>query len=289
MILRIDPSIPLVWRTPTSMQLGVDRVIAVFDPVEAWQERAIALLQRGVPRGGLEVLLAERAEIDDGMLGALLERISPAIERQAPPVARPTIVGSGPLAEALGWAIGGDARESTRDAAAARGVSCGGDGPVIVVSDWTARPDELGHWLRRDRAHLPVVASDGGILVGPYVLPGVAPCAHCVYAHRRDADPAWTAIAIQLLDRPAPAIDRVRCVEAAGFVARLLRRAVDDPASVAGRIWRLGFDDASVTERRAEPHPECLCSAPQESGWALGPAPAAHRSPTTASASAWPA
>jgi hypothetical protein len=33
MILRLDPRFPMVWRTPTSVQLGIDPPLVILDPV----------------------------------------------------------------------------------------------------------------------------------------------------------------------------------------------------------------------------------------------------------------
>ena len=55
----------------------------------------------------------------------------------------------------------------------------------------------------RDVPHLAVVFDDDGARVGPLVEPGAGPCLRCLDLGRRDADPAWPAIAAQLAGRPA--------------------------------------------------------------------------------------
>ena len=55
MTLRLDPRRPIVWRTPHSLQIGVDPVLAVLDDVSEGDARLIDALAVGVPRSGLEI------------------------------------------------------------------------------------------------------------------------------------------------------------------------------------------------------------------------------------------
>ena len=58
MVLRLDPRLPLLWRTPSSLQFGVDDPPVVLEAVSAAEERMIAALRVGVSRSGLEMISA---------------------------------------------------------------------------------------------------------------------------------------------------------------------------------------------------------------------------------------
>src|SRR3954462_11769222 len=60
MVLALDPRIPRVWRTPHSIQFGVDEPALVLDGVSAADERMLVALAAGVTVEGLPPV-AERA------------------------------------------------------------------------------------------------------------------------------------------------------------------------------------------------------------------------------------
>ena len=261
MVLKLADGIPLVWRTPDSVQLGVDPRRVILDRVDAPVERLLAALAGGISRTGFD-MMARAAGLDpDG----LHERLRPAlaVDESAVPVG---VRGSGALADEL--------RQQLGDAANPR--------LVVLVADWVVAPEDHGAWLRRDIPHLPVVIGDGGIEVGPLVVPGSGPCLYCVHLARADADPAWPAIATQLWGRPAPRPTRTAIAEAAAFAARRIRDAAPAPAAAHGTSWRLDARDGAVSERVWGRHPRCRCAAPPESDWA----PAADRADPHATSSA---
>ena len=52
MVLRLDPQLPVVWRTPTSIQFGVTRPSVVLHDLDLAGEKMIAALTAGVSRSG---------------------------------------------------------------------------------------------------------------------------------------------------------------------------------------------------------------------------------------------
>src|SRR5690606_14921394 len=139
----------------------------------------------------------------------LLARLAPALlperpavpERPAPPGDRVLVAGSGPIAAAIAEVL----RERGLLAPAAE------ERPAlaVLVADWVLAPDAAATGLRRDVAHLPVVASDRSVVVGPFVDPGRGPCVHCLQLAHRDDDPAWPAIASQLWGSTPPPRSRL--------------------------------------------------------------------------------
>lgn len=240
MVLKLDPRHPLVWRTPESLQIGIDPPLVRLEHVSELQERMLAALAVGVSRPGLE-MIGHRDEAD-----ALLRLIVQALhepERAAEHAV--AIVGTGRIVDVLGEALAGLRRDQQQPDVA------------VLVNDYVTPPSLHGSWLRRDIPHLPVVVTDGGVTVGPIVEPGDGPCLLCLELHRRDADPSWPAIATQLLGRAATP-PPVLVWEAAALAARLvLNRLESGPATaVSTRI------DAATGVRTTtgwEPHPECGC------------------------------
>ena len=73
-------------------------------------------------------------------------------------------------------------------------------GPEVVVVVF----DEVADSLRTIRlmvegvAHLVVTVREGGIVVGPFVVPGQTPCITCLDVHRTELDPTWPQVRSQL-------------------------------------------------------------------------------------------
>jgi bacteriocin biosynthesis cyclodehydratase domain-containing protein len=258
MVLRLSPDVPVVWRNPFDVQLGVDDVRLVLRDVSPGQERLLAALTSGVSEAGY-AMIAKSASVEtadaDALLAALATDLVFPAAAEAPRVG---VLGAGPVATGLAALLADPAASGPPDFA-------------ILVADWVVSPADHGAWLRRDIPHLPVVLGDGGATIGPFVEPGVGPCLHCVHRTRADADPAWPAIATQLWGRPAPTLDPLTVAELVAFAARRIRQRVArgaTPVAVeSAPSWRLAAADGSVSERFWSRHPECLCAAPQESDW----------------------
>src|SRR4051794_1844403 len=104
MILRLDPRHPVVWRTPTSLQVGIDPPLVTLKDVTELQERLIAALVVGVSEPGLTMIARGDGAVRDAVVAAL----GPALETAATVNARTVaIVGVGPLVDALAHALGG--------------------------------------------------------------------------------------------------------------------------------------------------------------------------------------
>lgn len=130
------------------------------------------------------------------------------------------------------------------------------DGPEVdrVITD---------HLLRDDQPHLLVRSLGDGAWVGPLVLPGQTSCLRCADLTRRDADPEWPIVLVQLsrLRLPVPGLltGWAASVAAAQALAFLGGRVPE----AAGATLELTAD--LRTELRAWPsHRECGC------GWAVG-------------------
>lgn len=274
MTLRLDPALPLVWRSPTELQIGASRPVLVLrDPGEL-ENAVLALLQRGAGRDALHAIVSTLG-IPAARLDALLELLSPALREESasgsagmagaddPPIV--AIDDAEPrLARAVATALGA---LGIRPVLASHGPER--PAAVVLAAAWVVPPAAHVRWLRRDVPHLPVVHEGEAITIGPLVLPGAGACVRCGELHRRDLDPAWPAIAAQLATHPAPPLPAAVLGVAAAHAAAALDRLLDR-AAVAG--WRLSVPVAGAAPRSSlqPPHPECGCRA--HGGTATAPA-----------------
>lgn len=141
-----------------------------------------------------------------------------------------------------------------------------GEGPdlTILAVDTPIDDDRRVALHAAGTAHLAVrLATDYGV-VGPLVLPGLTSCLRCADLHRRDRDPAWPALAVQLTvgGRMGPASDVAMTTVVVG-VAALQALAFldgDEPACIDGTL-ELRLPDWRLRRRSWPAHPECDCAA----------------------------
>ena len=246
MVLKLDPRLPLVWRSPDGLQFGVDRPAAVIDRLTPTQERLVAALVAGVSRSGLE-MIAQAAESPPGLVEALLARLAPALlsppGRQTPAIA---VEGSGPTADEIARLIDAAGAPESPDL-------------VVIVGHHVIEPELHGRWLRNDIPHLPVVFGDRVVHIGPMVEPGRGPCLYCLERYRTDADPAWPAIASQLWGRPAASETPIAAAEAAAIAARIALRRLEVGEPSPATSIELDAITGDQVRRTWRPHPECHC------------------------------
>jgi bacteriocin biosynthesis cyclodehydratase domain-containing protein len=269
MVFALDPRIQRVWRTPDSIQFGVDEPVLVLDGVTAAEERMLAALAAGVTAEGM-ALVARKAGASEAETGALLHRVAPVLLRPqeadgADRARRPLTVafdGGGRTAAVLEGML--------REAGAVTGMTGAAQDPAeadaaVLIGAYAIQPQRHARWLRRDVPHLPIVFGDSGVTVGPLVRPGLGPCLRCVDLHRTDADPAWPAMATQLHTREAPAETAVLAAAAAARAAAVLsawwRDGTGSGDRAPGVSARLAMDATDWVSRTWDPHPECGCLA----------------------------
>jgi hypothetical protein len=253
MALRLDPRIPVVWRTPTSLQFGINRPAVVLDKLDLASEKMVAALSSGVSRSGLEMIARSEA-VPIERVDALLATLRPVLQRPPRPTPPPIVVaGTGLLADRLSGLLAACGvpvlvAHTARDAEAADATL------AVAIGSYVLDPALHALWLRRDVAHLPVILGDTEVVIGPLVEPGRTACLLCLQLHQTDADPAWPAIATQLWGRPSPAETELVASEAAALVARVVLGGVSASTqllldSVTGELSRRSF----------ELHPRCGC------------------------------
>jgi bacteriocin biosynthesis cyclodehydratase domain-containing protein len=261
MVLALDPGIQRVWRTPDSVQFGVERPVLVLDAVSPAEERMLAALAAGVTLPGLR-MIASRAGADADAPAALLARLAPVLAAPARTSPTPPLVvldGSGTTAAAMSGMLRENGIEVLSGLAWSDPAVSRADAAVIVAS-YAVDPQRHARWLRRDVPHLPIVFGDSGVAVGPFVEPGASPCLRCIDLRRTDSDPAWPAMASQLYRSLQPGEDRITSAAVAAHASAVLTaRLVRGEPSVSGVSTRLEKGATAWVSREWRPHPECGC------------------------------
>lgn len=256
MLLTLDPRYPVVWRTPTSLQIGAEQPIARLDTISPAVEHLLGAVMAGISRTELDDL-AERVGAGPGEVRSFLDGIAPALlprERRR---------------ETPAWIVDGVGKtaDGIRSLLRQAGLPDASDSDVrrrpdiaVLVSAHVIDPRRYVGWLSSDIPHLAVVYTDVGVELGPLVEPGAGPCLHCLALERTDADPAWPAMASQLLGRPSLAEREPLVSEVSARVARIVTARLDDGVNDLVSS-SLRIDGYRVTGHLIahRPHPECGC------------------------------
>jgi bacteriocin biosynthesis cyclodehydratase domain-containing protein len=140
-----------------------------------------------------------------------------------------------------------------------------GDLVVLAPTGGIVPPEWLGQV--RQRPHLPVLVRETTAVIGPLVLPGRTPCIRCVELTRGDRDPAWPALAAQLVgEQHGVEPGDIALTSAAASIAALHVLAfVDDgavnPPPTVGGVLELSLADLRLRRRTVNAHPGCGCGA----------------------------
>lgn len=253
MILRLDPRRPFVWRTPTSIQLGIDPAVVILEDVNDGDARVLAALATGVTRQGLSVI-GGSAGVEEARLDALVEAVGPALETAHASEPRPDtvcVIGSVPAAARIA-ALLAAAGHRVLAATVLDDLDTEPISAAVLVSHHVIDPREHLRWLNRDVPHLAVVFSELAATVGPLVRPGSTPCLACVEQQRTDADPSWPAIGYQLWGIPAAADTTLLATEAALETVRMLAERPEDQV-------RIDAEGGARIRRRWDYSPRCGC------------------------------
>ncbi|MEB0307036.1 hypothetical protein QN345_17195, partial [Cryobacterium sp. 10I1] len=267
MTLRLDPRYPLVWRSPDTIQLGVDHPALRLRVPGPGLERVIDALRSGVPRSGA-VMLGRTGGATAESVSALLAALRPVLlDDLGPESSTPalrhwvSVDGRGTTAarlrsflddlgldtHELDDGVGGSARVaddsgygtgirfSTASRTGADAAAPADTDLAVIIGRFAIEPARYRRWLNRDVPHLPVVFGDRKVRIGPLVEPGLGPCLFCLEQARVDADPAWPAMASQLAHRPAPTESARRGLEVAVRVAGIVQdRVLSGHSALAG-------------------------------------------------------
>lgn len=246
----VDPALPLLWRAPGVLQVGIDPQRAVA--VSGVSSQVVGLL-RGVMVAADEAD-AQAVELLDA--AGLLVRQRP---QQRWAAAWVQVVGQGPVATSVVDCLrsSGVGEVSTADEPTTSGPD------LVLVAPSQGRGLVHGEALLASTVvHLWAHVRDGRAVVGPLVVPGASSCLRCHDLHRTDADDAWPALALAWEQLPAstPGAAAVSLLAAVSARQVLAWLGGSRPASVDATLEEQ--PDGRLVRMPSSVHPECGC------GWA---------------------
>ena len=259
MVLRLDPRLPVVWRTPTSIQFGISLPVVIMHDVTIAAERMIAALEKGVTDAGVAMIGqsagASAAEVVE-LLAALRPALLPPRESR---LHRVLIVGTGTTTQRLVQVLASAGFDVwiAGDVAAAEAQDCDF---AIAVGHFVIDPSLYGIWLRRDIPHLGVVLSDAAVSIGPLIQPGRSACLYCLQFYATESDPAWPAMASQLWGRRSLVDTELVASEVAARAARIVIGWFQ--SSPHNQQETLDVASGQVSTAEFLPHPSCGCLQP---------------------------
>lgn len=263
---KIDSRQIIVWRSPTSLQSGVDEPTCVIENISAPVERFISALRTGFSHSQLHQI-AQDCELPLSEAQHLLEQLSPSLITET--CAKKFIIcidGTGVLSDSVGSLLVQEGHTVIRGTAAMN-IACD---IALVFGDFVIEPHRTGGWLSREIVHVPIITGDVYIQLGP-VLGGPAQqlCAHCLYLHKKDLDPSWPAIASQVWGKPASlATPLVRA-----HIAYVMARWIITPDSMdisPTSMLRVNAQSGMSDTQLLSFHPECSCQALPENATRVG-------------------
>jgi hypothetical protein len=256
----LDPAVPLLWRAPGVLQIGLDPAHAqALDGAPPETPALLRRLQGAVPLDELQAALQRtRYEHAFGQAVRLLDQAGVVAD------------GDPAAAWAQAWVeVAGDGRLARATAARLRplvGRCTLADEPsrarpdlVVVAADrgrGLAAADPL---MSHGTPHLWAHLRDGRAVVGPLVEPGRTSCLRCHDLHRTECDPAWPRLAVLWEQQAPPPVPSAALALTAALAARQVLGwlAGTRPASLDGTLEEQ--PDGIVLARAWAVHPGCGC------------------------------
>jgi hypothetical protein len=260
---KLNSDLPLVWRTPTSLQIGIDHPRVVLPKLYPAEERLLSALRAGIADVSLPAV-AKECGLTSAETSALITTLGPAMQPTPPASSwRIALDGTGPLVDSLGLLLIASGHRVVRASAAVAG-KCD---LAIVIGEYALEPHRPGSWLSRDVPHLPVVFSDESVRIGPLLggKTGTAPlenqpCEQCIELEHRDRDECWIAMASQLVRIPALSQTPLVNAEIASLISRWIHNS-DSSSISSDTAIRLEARTGKREELTFGLHPDCACQA----------------------------
>jgi hypothetical protein len=254
-MIKLNPTFPLIWRSPTSIQIGIDRPLAIAESITLGQERFLSALRTGIPEHSLHAI-AKECSLNAAELQSTLALFSEACRPESrSPRWRICLDGShgaigsmGEIFSRLGHNVvtAGATSEPHADV-------------VFLIADFVQPLHRSGDWHRRNKPHIPVTFGDVVVEIGPILgLEDAAPCATCIALARRDRDSAWPVMATQL----SGMFSALPTVLVVHEVTTILARWVTHPDTLGISAYHSVVIDVATGHRELRSfsvHAECAC------------------------------
>lgn len=261
-VLRLDPRLTLVWRSPGTLQIGAESPRAVLHGVTRAEELLLEALRIGTTRSGLAVV-AGGAGARPEDVDRLLDRLGSAVFEDRETARKLRVLVETDGTDRLASVAGRIARAVVDGGATITREPTDADLALVIAAHVVA-PLRSATWTTRDAHHLGIVFGDASAELGPLVGTAATACANCVTRTRLDEDPAWQALAVQLLGRTLPVAAASHAAITRDVAAAVVRvvgaLTAGHPTGLEGNSLRLA-EDGGVTWRRWPLHPGCSCRA----------------------------
>jgi hypothetical protein len=282
MVLRINPSKALLWRTPNEVQFGTAPDALKLQNLTAGQERLLALLSRGIADEYFdEVATAvgaeEHAQLLENLDGVLLkDAAKPAalsaefIATRFAEICRAQAIHSREGAVILAARQSRTVfvqnntlahqpiMQSLERSAIGRLISepIASHEPcdfAVLLNNNAIAPSDYVKWMMKGVAHISVVFDSTGVSISPVIETGKTPCLSCFHENRTAHDSAWPAIASQLLYSRQQFDDSVATLFAASIVCQRILQFCDqladfEPAEANRTGYHLATDSGQISE-----------------------------------------
>lgn len=261
---KLNSDVPLIWRTPTSLQIGLDHPRVVLPKLYPAEERMISALRAGFADVSLTAISHE-CGLTSSESTALMTALGPALlPSLSQPSWRIALDGSGPFVDTLGLLLIASGHRVVKAGASVAG-RCD---LAIVVGEYALDPHRPGGWLSRDIPHIPVIFSDESVRIGP-LLGGLSrssgevekfPCEQCIELAHRDSDECWVAMISQLVGTPAPSQQPLLGAEVSAVIARLIHTSTGHQIN-SNTAMKISAVDGTRELVTFALHPDCACQA----------------------------
>jgi hypothetical protein len=274
MVLRINPSKELLWRSPSEVQFGSSTDAVRLAQLTAGQERLLNLLTRGIadeyfddvaeavaaenPRellGQLDSVLLRNATMPTQLSAEFLEaRLAEICRAQATHSREGVAILAARQTRKVFVQAKTAAHElivhSLRQSGIGEVVTC----PraleeftevtncenfdfAVLLSNNAVAPRDYAKWMVDGVPHLSVVFDSEGVTISPIIEVAKSACLSCFHENQTATDAAWPAIASQLLFSKQDFDDSVAALFAAAIACQRVLQFVDRNA---------GFDSSSI-------------------------------------------
>lgn len=134
---------------------------------------------------------------------------------------------------------------------------------LVPLGSQVLPPRLNSYFLQQNFNFLPVLARDGGWLIGPLTVPGLSQCSTCLDLYLSEADPAWPTLATQLLCQPVAASSQSVATHCINIVVQVVASFFSGSEHWLGRYMEFSQADLVGSSQVLSPHPECGCSGLQ--------------------------
>lgn len=134
---------------------------------------------------------------------------------------------------------------------------------LVPLGSQVLPPRLNSYFLQQNFNFLPVLARDGGWLIGPLTVPGLSQCSTCLDLYLSEADPAWPTLATQLLCQPVAASSQSVARHCINIVVQVVASFFSGSDHWLGRYMEFSQADLVGSTQVLSPHPECGCGGLQ--------------------------